>query len=67
MDQRTLEWRVNRLRGAAAMGGFAVTVDQAKRAVLRSEEDERLGRLITFEQVRAEVRLLNHSVFSSLH
>lgn len=61
MDKTTLQRRATRLKGAAAMGGFVITAEQAQRAVLRSEEDEQRGRSLSFEQARVEVRQLNHS------
>jgi len=64
MDKTTLQLRASRLKGAAAMGGFVITTKQARRAVLRSEEDEQYGRGLSFEQARAEVRQLNQSVLS---
>lgn len=64
MDKTTLQLRANRLKGAAAMGGFVITAEQAQRAVLRSDDDERCGKALSFEQARAEVRQLNHSVLS---
>lgn len=67
MDKTTLQQKAIRLKGAAAMGGFIITVDQAKRAVLRSEEDARQGRTLGFEQARAEVRRLNPAVFGNRH
>jgi hypothetical protein len=63
MDKTTLQHRASRLKGAAAMGGFVITAEQAERAVLHTEEDERRGTALSFEQARAEVRQLNHSVF----
>jgi hypothetical protein len=62
MDKTTLQHRANRLRGASAMGGFVITNEQAERAVLRSEDDARTGKALSFEQARAEVRQLNASV-----
>jgi len=61
MDKTTLQRRASRLKGAAAMGGFVITAEQAQNAVLRSEEDERRGRSLSFEQARVEVRQLNRS------
>lgn len=64
MDQTILEARAHRLRGAAAMGGFVITIEQARCAVLASEKDARLGNNLTFEQARIEVRQINQSVLS---
>ncbi len=41
------------------MGGFIISTEQAQSAVLRSEENERLGKSLTFELARTEVRQLN--------
>ena len=62
MDKATLEHRTNRLKGAAAMGGFVITAAQAQRAVIRSDEDMQRGQAVSIEQARSEVRQLNHSV-----
>lgn len=64
MDKTTLQLRADRLKGAAAMGGFVITEEQALKAILRSEEDERSGLALSFEQARQEVRQINRTVLN---
>ena len=56
MDDTTLQRRAERLKGFAAMGGFVVSVEQAKNGVLRAEERNRTGTSFTFAQAMAQVR-----------
>jgi hypothetical protein len=53
------------LKGVVAMGGFVITIEQAENAILRAEEDRRLGKSLTFEKAREEVRQLNPSIFKN--
>jgi hypothetical protein len=56
VDQTALQRQAERLKACAAMGGFVITLEQAKRAVLEAEEDLRTGRVPTLAQTLAEVR-----------
>jgi hypothetical protein len=42
VDQTTLQRQAERLKGYAAMGGFVISIEQAKRGVLGAEEDDAL-------------------------
>jgi len=56
VDPTTLLRQAERLQGYAAMGGFLITLDQARRGVLEADEEIRLGRLPTLAQTLIEVR-----------
>ncbi len=56
MDAATLRRRSELLRGCAAMGGFAVTLPQAERAVLESDTNKAEGNRLTFDKSLARVQ-----------
>jgi hypothetical protein len=56
MDEMELQRHATRLQGCAAMGGFVVTMEQARQAVLAAEEDDRIGKSPTMAQAIAEMR-----------
>ena len=66
MDDTTLQRRAERLKGFAAMGGFVVSVEQAKTGVLRAEESNRTGTSFTFAQAMAHGRGVVESAPASL-
>ena len=61
VDPATLQRQAERLQGWVAMGGFVISLEQAKRGVLGAEEDARTQRTHSLSQTLAEVRLSRQS------
>ena len=56
VDAETLQRQALRLQGIARMGGFDVTLDEAKRGVLGAEEDSENQKVPSLLQTLAEIR-----------